>query len=178
MRAYFGEIINAAIQSSLVLTLKVLLSQECFNCCHMVIIQLDFPVPLRWRHNEHNGVSTVYSGADQRKHQSSASLAFVRGIHRWPVNSPHKGPVTRKSFHLMTSSCWKVLMVWPENGRRTYLGHTSYAIVASYRLAGRFSWCWFYSPLSIWLKNTFSYFILRAHDLNSITVIPCYLVEW
>ena len=42
--------------------------------------------------------STVYSGTDQRKHQSSASLAFVRGIHRWPVNSPHKGPVTRKMF--------------------------------------------------------------------------------
>ena len=40
--------------------------------------------------------STVYSGADQRKHQSSASLAFVRGIHRWRVNSPHKWPVTRK----------------------------------------------------------------------------------
>ena len=42
--------------------------------------------------------STVYSDADQSKHQSSASLAFVRGIHRWPVNSPHKGPVTRKMF--------------------------------------------------------------------------------
>ena len=41
---------------------------------------------------------TVYSGTDQRKHQSSALLAFVRGIHRWPVNSPHKGPVTRKMF--------------------------------------------------------------------------------
>ena len=41
---------------------------------------------------------TIYSGADQRKHQSSASLAFVRGIHRWPVNSPHKWPVTRKTF--------------------------------------------------------------------------------
>ena len=40
--------------------------------------------------------SSVYSGADQRKHQSPASLAFARGIHRWPVNSPHKGPVTRK----------------------------------------------------------------------------------
>ena len=40
----------------------------------------------------------------QRKHQTSASLVFVRGIHRWPVNSPHKGPVTRKCFHLMTSS--------------------------------------------------------------------------
>ena len=42
--------------------------------------------------------SIVYSGADQRKHQSSASLAFVRGIHRWPVNSLHKGPVTWKKF--------------------------------------------------------------------------------
>ena len=40
--------------------------------------------------------STVYSDADQRKHQSSASLAFVWGIHRGPVNSPHKWPVTRK----------------------------------------------------------------------------------
>ena len=42
--------------------------------------------------------STVCSGADQRKHQSSASLSFVRGIHGWPVTSPHKGPVTRKRF--------------------------------------------------------------------------------
>ena len=42
--------------------------------------------------------STVYSHADQRKHQSSASLAFVWGIHRGPVNSPHKWPVTRKMF--------------------------------------------------------------------------------
>ena len=42
--------------------------------------------------------STVYSDADQRKHQGSASLAFVRGIHRGPVNSPHKWPVTRKMF--------------------------------------------------------------------------------
>ena len=50
--------------------------------------------------------TTVYSGANQRKPQSSASLAFMRGIHRWPVNSPPKGPVTRIFFfHLMTSSC-------------------------------------------------------------------------
>ena len=41
---------------------------------------------------------TVSTGADQRKHQSSASLAFVRVIYRGPVNSPHKGPVTRKMF--------------------------------------------------------------------------------
>ena len=59
---------------------------------------------LWWRHNERDGVSynqtqdclLKKSGADQRKYQSSASLAFVRGIHRWPVNSPRKGPVTQK----------------------------------------------------------------------------------
>ena len=44
--------------------------------------------------------STVYSDADQRKHQSSASLAFVRGIHRRPVNSPHKWPVTQKNVSI------------------------------------------------------------------------------
>ena len=43
---------------------------------------------------------TVYLVADQRKHQSTASLAFVRGIHQWLMNSPHKGPVTRKMFPL------------------------------------------------------------------------------
>ena len=69
-------------------------------------------VSLQWRHNGRDGVSnhqphdwlvnnvysTVYSGMDERKHQSSASLAFVQGIHWWPVNSPHKWPVKRKMF--------------------------------------------------------------------------------
>ena len=42
--------------------------------------------------------SIVYSGVNQRKYQSSASLAFVREIHRGPVNFSHKWPVTRKMF--------------------------------------------------------------------------------
>ena len=42
--------------------------------------------------------SAVDSGADQRKQQNSAALAFVWGLHWWPVNSPHKWPVTRKMF--------------------------------------------------------------------------------
>ena len=42
--------------------------------------------------------SIVCTGAYQSKHQSSASLAFARGIHRYPVDSPHKGPATRKMF--------------------------------------------------------------------------------
>ena len=57
--------------------------------------------------------STDYPGADQSKHQSSASLAFVWGIHRGPVNSPHKWPVTRKMFPfddvIMSSYHWPPL---------------------------------------------------------------------
>ena len=69
----------------------------------------------------------VYSSVDQRKHQRSALLAFVRGIHRWQVNSPHKGPVTRKLFPfddvIMCSeySCFSTRRV-QENG---YLVSTS-----------------------------------------------------
>ena len=46
----------------------------------------------------HNLINLLMHFAPVAEHQSSASLAFVRGIHRWPVNSPHKGPVTRKMF--------------------------------------------------------------------------------
>ena len=52
--------------------------------------------------------SIVYSDVDQRKHQSSASLAFVWGIHRGPVNPPHKWPVTRKMFPSM--ALWKAVV--------------------------------------------------------------------
>ena len=67
--------------------------------------------------------STAYSGGDQRKHQSSASLAFVRGIHRWPVNSPHKWPVTRKIFLFddVIMPCAYCLRCTVDNGR-TKLG--------------------------------------------------------
>ena len=53
--------------------------------------------------------STVYSDADQRNHQSSASLAFVRGLHQGPVNSPHKWPVARNKFpfdDVIKTACW------------------------------------------------------------------------
>ena len=62
---------------------------------------------LQWRHNGRHNVSNrqptivftnVYLDTHQRKHQSSASLAFVWGIHWRPVKSPHKWPVTRKTF--------------------------------------------------------------------------------
>ena len=56
--------------------------------------------------------STVYSGADQRKQQISASLAFVWGIHRGSVNSLHKWPVTRKMLpfdDVIMSGGWRKL---------------------------------------------------------------------
>ena len=53
--------------------------------------------------------SIVNSSADKKKHQSSASLAFVRGIHRRPVNSPHKWPVTRKMLPF-DDVMWSVLL--------------------------------------------------------------------
>ena len=73
------------------------------------LIQYAIPnllLTLEWRHNGVDSISNHqphdcllnHSDADQRKHQSSASLAFVRGIHRGPVNSPHKWPVTGKMF--------------------------------------------------------------------------------
>ena len=64
---------------------------------------------LQWRHNGRGRSqitsltivsSTIDSDADQRKHQSSASLAFVRGIHRGAMNSSHKWPVTRNFFSI------------------------------------------------------------------------------
>ena len=54
--------------------------------------------------------SIVSSDADQRKHQSSTSLAFVWGIHRVPVNSPHKWPVTRKMCPYDDVIMWYVVV--------------------------------------------------------------------
>ena len=65
--------------------------------------------------------SIDYSDAGQRKHQSSASLAIVRWIHRGPVNSPHKWPVTRKMFPfddvIMSLVCW---IQWQSSSDRNW----------------------------------------------------------
>ena len=88
--------------------------------------------PLQWRHNGCDGISnhqprdysTVYSAADQRKHQSSASLAFVRRIHRGPVNSRRKGPVTRKRFPFDD-----VIMRWGPDANTKWALHTTHDIL-------------------------------------------------
>ena len=85
----------------------VVLNKSCVHSSHLVMCCCALLQSLQWRHNNNGGVSihqrldclfNHFLGADQRKQQSSASLAFVRGIHWWPVDSPLKGPVTRKMF--------------------------------------------------------------------------------
>ena len=83
--------------------------------------------------------STFYSSADQRKHQRSASLAIVRGIHRWPMNSPHKWPVTRKMFpfdDVIVSN--HLLRLEKRGGVHLVLQHLSHCAVRSRYLAVTF----------------------------------------
>ena len=90
--------------------------------------------------------STGYSGPDQRKHQSSVSLTFVMGIHRWPVNSPHIGPVTRKIFPFND-----VIMGLNSGGANVPLAHVSD--------------CW-KSP-QCRISNTFEYHNITISSLQS-----------
>ena len=129
--------------------------------------------------------STVYSSAGQRKHEASASLAFVWGIHRSPVNSPHKGPIMRKIFSfddvIMHSHA-------PTNG--------DVWIIPSFRISGyavcvAHVWCvitncgqyqWVIPFLSIALQafpqetlseNFYSYYIFRL-VLQNVTLPGCF----
>ena len=106
--------------------------------------------------------STVHSGADQRKHQSSASLAFARGIHRWPVNSRTKGQWRGKCFHLMTS--W-----WVQN----LLQYSTWIRIRPtyYAKYDEEEWWegWYCEPPSptIWHENQYS-----QHDLQATADCP------
>ena len=67
---------------------------------------------LQWRHNDRDDVSNqqrldcLRNRMFRGRHQSSALQTFVRGIHRWPVNSPHKGPVTSSCIGYLSYSAW------------------------------------------------------------------------
>ena len=101
---------------------------------------------------------TVHSGTDERKHPSSASLAFVRGIHRWPVNSPHKWPVTRKMFPFDDVIMW---------GELTYTRHCNglpIKNVMNPRLKNR------YATTTIWRKHIKLWNIIRYYWYNLIKI--------
>ena len=139
-------------------------SEIAFKCFHLILFS-------EYCMRHYNGVimsamatqitgillvcSTVCSGADQRIHQISASLlAIVRGIHRWPMDSPHKRPVTRKMFPfwwrhhgrraiyvLLSNWCTNILMKLQSffcSGRYAF-GGGALSVSAYYRADSRFA---------------------------------------
>ena len=80
-------------------------------CSHDAEISM---TSLQWRHNERDGVSN-HQPHDyllnrlfrRRSKKISKFCVSALCMGNSPVNSPQKGPVTRKCFHLMTSSLYK-----------------------------------------------------------------------
>ena len=92
---------------------------------------------LQWRHNGHDGVSNhqridclLKRSFRRRSKKRSKSLAFMRGNHRWPVNFPHKVPVTRKMFPFDEGfmPCTHRVTVSTMTSNRTYYAHFCFAI--------------------------------------------------
>ena len=103
-----------SITNIIIITVTIMVFVISLSILQWIILQYRLWVPSFWVCAHYNDViistiafqiisltiiySIVFSDADQRKYPSSASLAFVWGIHRGPPNSPHKWPVTRKMF--------------------------------------------------------------------------------
>ena len=97
------------------------------NPSHAESLFRSINVSLQWRHNERGGVPNHQPHdcllnrlfrCRSKKNQISASLTFVREIHRWPVNSPHKGPVTQKKlFDDVIMYVCISLISWHWNGK-------------------------------------------------------------
>ena len=103
---------------------------------------------------------TIYSGADQRKYQSSAPLAFVWGIHRRPVNSPHKRPVTQKMFPFDdVHSTWCIFYLSLMFHKIDWIIHQTFQIMRWYIM---FSGCALLIHLS-WEKCTYC----RTQEIES-----------
>ena len=125
--------------------------------------------------------STVYSDADQRKHESSASLAFARGIHRGPMNSPHKWPVTRKMFPFDDIIMWESLATCLRRGYVNLLIHTKLYDVVTHPYVQNV-WCNYVSmPLSR-TKYMISHKKVRETCLTILMkpelTTDIYLVHW
>ena len=103
--------------------------------------------------------STVYSDADQRKHQSSASLAFVWGIHRDRWSPRTKGQLRGKCFHLMTSS-WISLFYWTTFVGSTLLKKTQWS-----------QWIWLETIIKACFTIIFLWLLLRSFlPVETLTV--------
>ena len=101
--------------------------------------------------------STVYSDADKKKHQSSASLAFLWGIHRDRWIPRTKGQLRRKCFHLMTSRLLIYIIPW-------YMQVYCCALFCSSCIIS--IWGELSNNFTIWLRY-FSWFNIPWHLISS-----------
>ena len=108
--------------------------------------------------------STVYSGADQRKHQNIASLAFVQGIHWSPVNSLHKGSVTRKMFPFDD-----VIMQWSSLDNHAcivfLIFHCCFTLLSPNKPCG---------PCLLYAVRATQFFLSLSHHILSF--VPCWQI--
>ena len=131
--------------------------------------------------------STVCSGTDQRKQQSFASLVFVRGIHWWSADSPHKGPVTRKIFPLddviMDYSCGQPVEI---HGIFCMFNKNSFKIKSKSNHTHHNPWhlCFTWSQVirkcQIIASSTWplSFLVLKSEYSRRTWPIPWYLMTW
>ena len=114
----------------------------------------------------------IYSGTDQEKHQSSASPAFVRGIHRWPENSLYKGPVMRKMFpfddvimYFIESFKSPVLLVWFRWLR--YVQCRVPNVVLAMMQINAFGFLHYFIFKKLW-----TFFYMQLHTLCVVLILP------
>ena len=119
--------------------------------------------------SQNNSVSTVYqtvcSGANQGKHQSYASLAFVRGIHRRPVNFSQKGPVKKRFLN----SLWPGEVIWRHGTRSTLAQIMACCLTAPSHYLNQ---CWLIISEVPWLSSQ-GMIIRQCEDTNQNKIENC-----
>ena len=140
--------------------------------------------------------STVNSGTYQRKHPNSASLAFVRWIHRGPVNSPHKWPVTWKMFsfddvimYLQPGhQLWRIVMMTSSNGiffalLALCVGNSPVSVNSPHKgqWRGALMFSFICAWIKVWVNNRLAGDLRRHHDHYYIVmhgqVLVCFIAR-
>ena len=127
--------------------------------------------------------STVCPCVNQRNHQSSASLSFVRGIHRWSVNFPHKWTVTRKMFPfddvimytklVLTSYFWIFRPYFRLRPRRVSNDHRAIGLFSFVRAVclDCFTLCYTLSTLDLFIANNEGLFSVSRQSSQCIAFL-------
>ena len=128
-------------------------------------------------HQPHNYLPNRLLRCRSKKHQSSTSLAFVQGIHRWPVNSRHKWLVTRKMFPFDDQlSCQPPI----EEYAPKPVGWTTYFLLLTPRLVQihikrKLVWC--NNLLFLFFNTKFNICWLLQHNINGYLSVQILFVR-